>query len=388
MIYESVRDAAKRLGVTPRAVQKWASTGMLPGCTKQGRDWLIPKDAVKTAVGASSALNSHRMPWPLLRGSFEPGKALEYIETLGDDDDRNIALAEYYYYTGQSELAQELTEPYLYSKDIVLRFSAGVICTFATALSGNSGRGELVSELVSSQLEKELAEDTVPENRALWILTAYMGKVLLKLDIPEVPSLEEYLKYLPNGIRLFGCYVLAFEALQEGEDERALAICDIAVAMCNSQYPVAVIFAETIAASALMNMKKNDEAKRRFVGILELVRPDGFVKIIGTHHGRLSGLIEVTLKKDYPDEYKKVAGIAMETDTGLRRFEQSNRGDFAHTMTANEIIVTILYNKNWSTKEIAAHLELSESTIKNYVRTIYDKLGISKKSELRNILND
>ncbi len=390
MSYESVKDAAARLGVTPRAVQKWASNGMLPGSIKQGRDWFIPSDVVKTAVGEETkkVKSPDRMPLPLLRGAFEPGKAMGYIESLADEDDRNIALAEYYYYTGQGERANELAEPYLYSSDFVLRYSAGIICTFANAFKGYSRHGKFVAELVSSQLEQGLADNITPENRALWVVTAYMGKALLRLDVPEVPPLEKYLRYLPNGIRLFGCYILAFIALREDANERALAICDTAIAMCNSRYPVALIFAETIAASALVNLKRNDEAKERFSEIWSMVSADGFVKILGIHHKRLSGLIEVTLKRDFSDEYKRLAKIAEETDAGLRKFEKSSHDYFAHTLTANEIIVSMLYNKNWSTKEIAAHLELSESTIKNYVRIIYEKLGVSKKSELRAFFNE
>ena len=43
----------------------------------------------------------------------------------------------------------------------------------------------------------------------------------------------------------------------------------------------------------------------------------------------------------------------------------------------------MLYNRNWRIKEIAFHLEMSERTVKNHLSTIYEKLDISSRKELR-----
>lgn len=42
MQFENAQQAAVRLGVTVRAIQKWAKEGRLPGAEKVGREWLIP----------------------------------------------------------------------------------------------------------------------------------------------------------------------------------------------------------------------------------------------------------------------------------------------------------------------------------------------------------
>ena len=42
--YETVRQAALRLGVTERTIQLWAKSGQLAGARKVGRDWMIPAD--------------------------------------------------------------------------------------------------------------------------------------------------------------------------------------------------------------------------------------------------------------------------------------------------------------------------------------------------------
>ena len=44
MTYETPSRAAKRLGVTTRAIQKWAVEGRIPGATKMAGTWMIPAD--------------------------------------------------------------------------------------------------------------------------------------------------------------------------------------------------------------------------------------------------------------------------------------------------------------------------------------------------------
>ena len=51
MKYETVKEAAERLGVTARTVQKWAAAGKIPGAMKAGRDWQIPVQKEEGATG-------------------------------------------------------------------------------------------------------------------------------------------------------------------------------------------------------------------------------------------------------------------------------------------------------------------------------------------------
>ncbi len=37
----------------------------------------------------------------------------------------------------------------------------------------------------------------------------------------------------------------------------------------------------------------------------EIARPDGLIEAFGEHHGLLVGVLEATLKKDWPKEFKQ-----------------------------------------------------------------------------------
>ena len=65
MGFETAKEAAERLGCTVRAVQKWANEGKLPGAKKQGRDWMIPSNAVKPSDFKTDEDISN-MPYPIL----------------------------------------------------------------------------------------------------------------------------------------------------------------------------------------------------------------------------------------------------------------------------------------------------------------------------------
>ena len=49
MEYMSWREAAKRWGITERRVQRLCEDGRIPGVSKFGYMWLIPKDTEKPA---------------------------------------------------------------------------------------------------------------------------------------------------------------------------------------------------------------------------------------------------------------------------------------------------------------------------------------------------
>ena len=49
--FATIREIAEKWELTTRRVQKMCSEGKIPGATKFGRDWAIPKDAEKPLDG-------------------------------------------------------------------------------------------------------------------------------------------------------------------------------------------------------------------------------------------------------------------------------------------------------------------------------------------------
>ena len=385
MEFESAKEAAERMGVTTRAVQKWAKEGRLPGAYMTGKMWFVPKEIkeplkVKEAQPTQTVMRHHL---PLLRSSFQVGKVKKFIDSIADKDDRNIALSEYYYYTGNAEKSAQIAEKYLDSEDESLRYSANVMLTFANIFRGHIHLASFYSGVVSKDLEKGLANKNAPKDLyAIGVLTAYIGKELLNVSVPDTPPLEEYLHYLPQGIQLYGCYILAYKAYKEKNYERAVAICDIALAVSKEVYPVASVYLLIVAAASCMAQKNTALAKKHFSAAWDMARKDGFIKLFGIHHSLLQGLTEQCLKKDYPNEYEEIQRVIKEFNDGWYRLHKPEEHNFASSLSPVEISIALLYSRDWYAKEIASHLGIKEVTVKKHIFNIFNKLGLNKKDEL------
>ena len=386
MEFENSKQAAQRLGVTVRAIQKWAKQGRIKDAYFD-HFWHIPKNFTEPLKSNETAPTIKRYQLPFLRSPFEPGMAKEFIDSIPEHNDRNIALSEYYYYTGYAEKSAQIAEQYIDCEDESLRYSANVMCTFANIFRGHINLATFYSDLVTKDLEEGLNNENTPrELYAIGILTAYIGKYLLKVPVPETPPLEEYLHFLSQGIRIYGCYILAYKAYIEKNYEKAIGICDTALAVANSFYPVASIYVLIIASASCMAVKKTELAKKYFMIAWDTAKKDRLIMLFGIHHNILHGLTEQCLKKEYPSDYKKIVRIIKEFNDGWYRLHQPKENNLSHTLEPTEITIALLYNRNWGAKEIAAHLNISESRVRNYIRDIYDKLNVSNKKEFQDYL--
>jgi DNA-binding NarL/FixJ family response regulator len=52
------------------------------------------------------------------------------------------------------------------------------------------------------------------------------------------------------------------------------------------------------------------------------------------------------------------------------------------TLTRREKVIISYLMQGWHNREISTHLNISEQTVKNHLRTIYDKVGVSDRLEL------
>ncbi len=392
--FESAAEAAQRFGVTLRAVQKWAAAGRIPGAKKVGRTWFIPRNAIvlENTIDTSSSrspakiykISDFRPSMPLLNSSFEPGKCLEFIESIPDEDDRNIAMGEYLFYTGRAEAAVELLSTYVDSEDISLRYSASVITIFASISHGNTQKAEHAQEIVSSLVRASFGSNASEELNAVGIMTLIGGSVLWHAPVPEhLPALKDYIKYLPEGYRLWCCYLIAHQAYLEKDYVKALTVADMALAFCRKTYPLAEIYIHIISVIALMNLHRPEEAKKRFERAWELTHKDGFIEPVAEHHGMMLGIIEVYYKRSHPEDYKKLMAISGVFGKYWRKIHNiRTASEVTDILTPTEFTVAMLYNRGWSAQETASFLEVSESTVRNYIKTIYIKLGITNKKEL------
>ena len=324
-----------------------------------------------------------RVAMPLMNSAYPVGKCREFIEAIPDEDVRAIAWGEYYYYSGQAELAAETMKPYEGSADPALRYSASLVSFFANFTGGRIQQAMRAFEQMQADLRDDLRRDSAPVQRAVGAFAVTASSVLLHLPVGCEVDLQQYICYLPDGLKLWACYMLAHRMYLEKNYNGSLAIAELSLSMSLRVYPVSAIYVHLVAAMDLMSLKRVEEAKRHMAQAWALAQHDGFIEPFGEHHGLLQGMIELFFQKDYPEEFEKIIAITYSFSAGWRKIHRRiSRHEVADNLTTTEFTIAMLYNHGWTAKEIAAYMLLSPRTITNTIQVIYQKLGISSKREL------
>lgn len=381
MEYISVKEASEKLGVTQRAVQKWAKEGKIAGAQKFSGSWLIPADFSFEA----DTKDKQHTPMLLLNSSFELGSAFEFVNGIEDDDDRTLAMAEYYYFIGRSDKAIEIVTRYLDHDDEVLKFWATFLCLFSSMAAGNGDVALMSLKSLSEQFYKGFNKnEKATEAHAVAMFTATTIHTLLDIPVDgSLPDIRNYMHKLPDGIKMYACYVMAHRAYLDNDYIKALTIADMAILLSSKRYPIAEIYIHIVAVMVLMKLKRVDEAKERMKTALKLAEKDEIIEPFIEHHSLLQGMIEVFFKKEYPEIYKRIIdGVNVFQNEWRTIHNKYADNPVTNKLSTTEFIIAMLYGHGWSVKEVASHMELSPRTVNNYISAIYSKLYINNKKAL------
>ena len=199
---------------------------------------------------------------PLINTAFEPGNARKAAESFADRDFREIAIAEFYYFTGQAQKCSDLVEIYIMSSRLELKLSACMLYVYSNLTLGNAKASERGLEIIRECLRKEMAAPTSERNTAYCVFAGYMGTVLLHLSTEELPDMKKYMSSLPQGLRIFAANVISHDLYLKGEYSRALGICDAALFSCKEIYPVGMIYLYCVTAMCEISLKNQAEAEK------------------------------------------------------------------------------------------------------------------------------
>lgn len=392
--YLSIREAAEKWGVSERRINQYCSEGRIPGAEKIGKTWVIPADADKPGDPRKQKKQSvsHTSPnvpdlfhgfMPLLNTPFEPGHCIETIEKMKSGPKKDIAMAEYHYFSGQAEKAMQETEPYLISTDGAIRLSACWIFGYSCLTMGRIDHAHLALKEIQNTLSK--GEKNNPSVRAMEAFAAFAAAVLLHLPLPEeMPPMETFLPLLPPGLRAFALYVLAHFLYLKEEYGQSAGIVEATLAMGADAYPISAIYLHLAAVMDYMSLKQPDRAQSHLLAAWEIARPDDLIEGFGEHHGLLGAMLEATIKPKWPEDFKRIIGITYRFSSGWRRVHNPITGhDVADDLTTTEFAIAMLAARSWTTQEIAKHLNISANTVKDHISEAMRKLRVETRKDLK-----
>lgn len=390
----SKSELARRLEITPSQI-----TRILNGDTKTISSDILIKLTKLFGVSADYLLgitdkkeiikekHTTRVPMLLMSSAFPLGRCIEFIESIDDVPQKEMAYAEYYYFSGRHEKAVEYAEMYLNCEDIMLKLSASLIYTFANLSLDRIHSARFGLERLKEYLKEAMLEETDKKTRACCVFVATAAHTLLHIPVGDLPPLAEYLSEFTKGMQLWGAYVLAHKAYLVKDYQRSLGIVQTCLMTCSKVYPIAMIYLNLVVAMDLMNLKETDKAKVYFMKVWEISRPDNLIEGIGEHHGLLQELIETCMKKDYPEDYARIINITYKFSAGWRRIHNPDTNeDVADNLTTTEFTIAMLANRGWTNKEISEYLEITPRTVKQHLTCVFNKLNIENRKQLKNFM--
>lgn len=393
MDYMTVKEAANIWNVSVRMVQRYCFDGRIKGARKDGKSWVIPKNAtkpekiIKKAVNIKSGFIDTSMLMPLMNTPFKPGKCMDYINSIENEDKKNIALCEYYYFSGQADKAAKESEMYLNSNNLSLKLSAYLIYAYSNLSLGNITQAKyalsMLKKIASSKKDIPILKDA-----SAFIATA--AAILLHLPLPnEIPPMKEYINFLPEGLRMFALYVHAHYRYLQGEYERSIGIVETAIALQKETYPISSIYLHLVAVMDYMSIKNVKKAQKHLLAAWDLARPDDLIEAFGEHHGLLGGMLEAVIKKDWPDDFKRIIDITYRFSEGWRKVHNPITGrDVADNLTTTEFAAAMLAARGWTNQEIGEHMNISANTVKQYMSSAFQKLRINQRQDLKKYMLD
>ena len=159
------------------------------------------------------------------------------------------------------------------------------------------------------------------------------------------------------------------------------------LAMGAGRYPIPAIYLHLMAVMDYMSLKETEKARSHLLAAWELARPDDLIEGLGEHHGLLGGMLEAVIKPDWPEDFKRIIDITYRFSAGWRRVHNPTTGhDVADDLTTTEFAVAMLAARGWTNQEIADHMHISPNTVKRYISTALEKLGISRRQDLKRFM--
>ena len=391
MEYITVQKAAKKWNISERLVQKYCAEGRIDGSRKFGKSWGIPASAVKPKDPRKEKKRAVARPqaeafsgfMPLMNTPFEPGRCLDYISEMEDGPTKDIALTEYHYFSGQPEKTIQEAELYLTCPDAAHRFSACLIYAYASLSVGKIQHARYALTEIKNTLAAKAEKS--PYVRAIEAFVAFASSVLLHLPLPEkMPQAQEFLPLLPPGLRAFALYVQAHYLYLKEDYGKSVGIVEGTLDMGANQYPIPAIYLHLVAVMDYMSLKQTEQAQKHLLAAWEIARPDDLIEGFGEHHGLLGGMLEAVIKPGWPDDFKRIIAITYWFSAGWRKIHNPETGhDVADDLTTTEFATAMLAARGWTNQEIAQHMNISSHTVKRYISTVLQKLGIRQRQQLK-----
>ena len=404
MEYLTIDEVAKKWGVGTRRVQLLCAGGKIEGAVRFGRDWMIPKDAVKPIDGRTKTgrtLQNEDMPMPrktpflYMTDLYSvPGTADSVGESLSYNHEAQVLFeAEVAYSRGNIDKVYESAN-YLLNKHsgFYAVLSAGMLLAMCAIWKGDIDMWRKAKIHISEAPAKNDADRDVMllaisavdimlynvESFPEWFKTGCF-EPLHKDSLPA--AAVYYAKYLyavgyavaTGAVKLEGMQGLSLMSMIPQTLEPL-----ISWVHANSTV-MSEIYLRMTCAAVYHNAGNDEMAARHIDRAISLALPDQLFGLLGEYWRVLDTLLEQRLEAVAPHICERVRQFYRTYNEGWSKLSGTIRGKaIITTLSPKQREVAKLAAFGMSNRLIADKLHMSLAAVKQAVRIVSEKSGMSR----------
>ena len=402
----TVKEAAEKWGVTPRRVQGLCKEGRIQGATRWERTWMIPAHAVLPKGKRDEAPHlpmPKKCPFLDMTSIYHtPGQAEASIRFLENNPEAHALLsAQIAYRRGQIDQVYSQARYFLSAHSGFYAIVGGGMLLALCAI----WRGDVNLWYEAKQHICEAPHSTPEERDMISLALAVVdSSVYDNKDYPEWFSRGSFTPLHPDShptAKVFYVkylYMTAFAIAsrqQDMEGVKGLAIMRmlpfaIEPMIAQSVVDRAVIpeiYLRLSCAVSYYNIGDRLRAIEHIDKAIALALPDRLYGVLTEYIRHFDRLLEERLELADPEALIMVKNLYKIYSVGWSKLSSAVRGRMiACNLTHREREVAKLAAFGFTSKEIAAMLYISESTVKQTILSAVQKTGIKDRSEFAKIL--
>ncbi|MBQ8718500.1 MAG: helix-turn-helix transcriptional regulator [Clostridia bacterium] len=409
--YMTIAEASKKWGLSQRQVQHLCTLGSVDGAVKFGRAWMIPMNAKKPVDGRTKQERSkHDANMPLPRKTpflymtdlyHTPGTADKVGESLAYNHEAQVLFeAEVAYSRGEIDKVYDIANYLLHKHSgFYAVLSAGMLLAMCAVWKGDINMWRKAKVHIAEAPAKNEDERDVMQ----------LAISAVDIMVYNVESCPEWFKkgrfepihkdaypaakvYYAKYLYALG-YAVAM-GLVKVDGTQGLYIMSvisfsvepmISWARANNTI-MAEIYLRLTCAAIYHNCGKDEDAIYHIDKAIKLALPDKFYGVLAEYCRALDTLMERQLSLMDEDAWKEVKKLYKIYNEGWSKLSGAVRGKkILTTLSDKEREVAKLAAFGMGNQEIADHLHLSLSVVKQAVRIVSEKSGLPR-SEFAAIL--
>ncbi|MDR2935060.1 MAG: helix-turn-helix transcriptional regulator [Candidatus Adiutrix sp.] len=390
MDYKTVKETAEAWGVSGRYVTMCIKNNRIEGAARfGGKSWMIPSGAVKPASGRGNktqkSLESELME--VIRAVYIPAPLDEpdsVINMVQDERLRVIPEIALAYVRGDFE--------YIKRRYLAIEETGAVkLCAGQAAIAAAISLGDypffLEVETYLKGVVKASEGPAVTACAELALGSAYMGAGATALAPDWLKSwnfsaLPEPAR--PSAIRL------GLENLRWRKSyEIMLAAAQASLAFCVSEHYLTYeeTYFRLLCATACYALNREDDAERHLLSAMAKTLPHGFITPFAERLPVFGCLLERLLQREFPSSYNAVLKQSKRTVVNWLAFHNRfMNNNIPLILSLREHEIALLVARHTSRAKIAKHYHISVSAVNNIIERIYEKLGVSGRNKLAELI--